>query len=653
MASREIIELSNTECREYVQIPDGARLPFLLNESGPELGKGGFGTVTRETIATGQFLDMNREPNVGSRVIARKCFNNKIFFDKERVIVTFLQNSRLKHDNILLPLAMISLKSEFSILMNAADCNLEAFLTEEGRMDSTISLKSLLGQVANLAHALNQLHRPTPPDPTIYHLDLTPRNVLVKLSSDSDNPGTWMVSDFGLSRHFRADLNAAAEYGANSVQAEPRVLSVLGRRDTYLPPDAKGGPSSDIWSLGCILCRVVCRKRHGIKGLKVFDELRSKDDPAMNDYFYRGTTVNPYVTGLLNQFCTSGCDMTEGCGSLLRSVLSIDKDMRPEALEFHRALDRIAKAREESTHAAIPLGIQSLQLQIPSDTGQSLVVPGQQLPRHTEPLETGIRLQVTPRIQIDEDTPKGQELEVPVDHNPSPVFLAIENQGADHALIQLRMLFSGSISAYSSIEQYDEGLTPLCHAARKGYTQIVQFLLEKGAHVNERDKRKNTPLMYACREGHCDTAEYLIDQEADWNLQGEDGYTCLHFATEARKIEILDIFIRKRSQVRVKPDANLLSKLDRTPLELHLHRKSQHARYELMKTLISLGANAKAPSCNRNHKTAVQLVLRDDDQQAMKILVTDVDKTWKVSRDDVQDLGAMKGILKKAHRFEG
>jgi hypothetical protein len=107
--------------------------------------------------------------------------------------MSLLVRGLLKHDNIVYPLAMISLESEYSILMDVADCNLEAFLTEEGKMDSTISLKSLLKQIANLAHALHSLHNPDAPGYIIHHLDLTPRNVLVKLSNDSDNPWTWML----------------------------------------------------------------------------------------------------------------------------------------------------------------------------------------------------------------------------------------------------------------------------------------------------------------------------------------------------------------------------------------------------------------------------------------------------------------------------
>ncbi|KAL3482059.1 ankyrin repeat-containing domain protein [Aspergillus californicus] len=611
MASRESIRPGSiTECNNYVQIPDGARLPFLLNEGDSELGRGGFGIVTRETIAAGHFLENGTLNRVG-KVIARKRFDNKILFDRERVVATFLQNSRLEHKNILVPLAMISSKSESSILMNEADCNLEVFLREDGRMGSAISLKSLLGQVANLAHALNLLHNPIRPDPTIFHLDLKPQNVLVNLSREPDQAGTWMLADFGMSTHFRANMYTDV---TGIDHSGPQGLLRLGRTDTYVAPDAKGSACSDVWSLGCILCRVVCRKRYGIEGLRVFDGLRSKD--ATTDYFYRGTAVNPYVSALLDEFCTSGCEMTEQCGHLLKGVLSIDERKRPGALKLHDSLKRIIGAQEAPSTRPTP----PLQLHIVPDI-----------------------LEGTPQRPIQDSTVGIQQA--------NPVFLAIENQSETNASIQLTALFKGSIPSYSSIKDYDEDLTPLCHASKKGYTKIVKFLLEKGAHVDEADKRKNTPLMYACREGHCDTAKFLIDQGADWNLQGADGYSCLHFATEARKINIVEMLVGKQAGATVKLDANLVSSLDRTPLELHLNRHSRDARYELMKQLMSLGANAQVSSSNQHHTTAVQMMLGDNDQQAMEILVTDNNRTWKVSRKEVQRRGGMKSILRRNNRL--
>jgi hypothetical protein len=303
----------------------------------------------------------------------------------------------------------------------------------------------------------------------------------------------------------------------------------------------------------------------------------------------------------------------------------MDKDVRPKALKLYFDLEQIIDTCEESTQTEIALEIESPRPQTPLNTGHSHAVPGQPLSEHTEPSTADSEPRRVSLIQIKGDTDEGRELENSVDRSPNPVFLAIKNQGEDDALVQIKAFFCGSIRGYLSIGQYDEGLTPLCHAAEKGYTKVVKFLHDKGAQIDERDKRSNTPLMYACKKGHCDTAEYLIDHGADWNLQGEDGYTCLHFATEAKNIEIIDVLIQKQSRARVKLDANMLSTLDRTPLELHLNRQSKNARYVLIEKLIELGANAKAQSHNQNHKTAIDLARKQGDQRAMKILDTQAD----------------------------
>ncbi|KAL4819576.1 kinase-like domain-containing protein [Aspergillus spinulosporus] len=579
----------------YEQVPDGARLPFLLIESGSQLGRGGYGTVTRETIVAGHFLDKNREPNLRDKVIARKCFTDKIYFDRERVIMSLLVNGLLKHNNIVYALAMISLKSE---------------------MDSTISLKSLLEQVANLAHALKSLHKPDAPCHIIHPLDLTPKEVLVKLSNDPNRPGTWMLSDFGRSKHYFNRVSA--ESGSNSVQAE-RQVSFSGRTSIYLPQEKQRGSYTDTWSLGCILYRVVCPQTPRDRGIATIRRLRFKEDSDENDYFYEGTIVDTCVKELLRQFCSSGCAVTEECGKLLKSILDMDKDRRPKALKLYQDLKNIIDTCEESSHTETSLEINSPRPQRPPLTGHLLTVPGQPFSTRNQPSIADAALRGMPQIQINGDTAEGQEPGNFVDRNPNPIFLAIKNQDENHALVQIKSLFCRSIREYSSIEQYNEGLTPLCHASIRGYTKVVKFMLEKGAPVDERDGRSNTPLMYACKNGFRDTA---------------------------KKIEIINEFIKIQHERRLELDANILNRLNRTPLEFHLQWDCGHDdRYKIMNRLVSLGANACA-SPKRNHKRAIDFALENKEKRAMEILIKYHDQTWKVPKSNVSNRGAMKEIQK-------
>ena len=85
------------------------------------------------------------------------------------------------------------------------------------------------------------------------------------------------------------------------------------------------------------------------------------------------------------------------------------------------------------------------------------------------------------------------------------------------------------------------GETPLQYACRPGYMEIVKFLLENGANVNNRGSAHRTPLhnlFYSKVEGSStitkgkkyfkESAKILIDAGADLNARDIFGYTPLH-----------------------------------------------------------------------------------------------------------------------------
>ncbi|KAE8370720.1 ankyrin repeat-containing domain protein [Aspergillus caelatus] len=75
-----------------------------------------------------------------------------------------------------------------------------------------------------------------------------------------------------------------------------------------------------------------------------------------------------------------------------------------------------------------------------------------------------------------------------------------------------------------------EGKTTL-HICAKGYTTMLQFLLDHGAEIDATNFVGRTALYYATR-GHTDSVSVFLEQGADTELTDEFGQTPLHIAVE-------------------------------------------------------------------------------------------------------------------------
>ena len=73
------------------------------------------------------------------------------------------------------------------------------------------------------------------------------------------------------------------------------------------------------------------------------------------------------------------------------------------------------------------------------------------------------------------------------------------------------------------------GITALLFAARQGYLESVQALIDAGANVNQVSAGdKASPLLVATLNGHFDLAKYLLDRGANPNLAEDNGATPLY-----------------------------------------------------------------------------------------------------------------------------
>ena len=105
--------------------------------------------------------------------------------------------------------------------------------------------------------------------------------------------------------------------------------------------------------------------------------------------------------------------------------------------------------------------------------------------------------------------------------------------------------------------------TALHYASERGQIKVVELLLSKGAEIDVEDKDRRTPLTLAAGRGHNDVSLYLIDKGADVSKKDRVKKTILHhYASESGDLKVLELLLSKG----VKIDAE--DKGRRTPLML-------------------------------------------------------------------------------------
>lgn len=97
------------------------------------------------------------------------------------------------------------------------------------------------------------------------------------------------------------------------------------------------------------------------------------------------------------------------------------------------------------------------------------------------------------------------------------------------------------------------GMTPLIAAAGKGYLDMVKLLIERGADVSLKEKRKGlSALKFAAGGGHSEVIRLLLDAGADVNELDYWGRGALIFAAGKGVIENVKMLIERGAEVNVK-----------------------------------------------------------------------------------------------------
>ena len=87
----------------------------------------------------------------------------------------------------------------------------------------------------------------------------------------------------------------------------------------------------------------------------------------------------------------------------------------------------------------------------------------------------------------------------------------------------------------------DLGRTTLMYAALWGNTQVMQSMIDNGAHVNALTYQGSTALMFAANGGHVEAIRMLLEQGADPTVKNEYGYTATSLAQGDDYAEIIEL----------------------------------------------------------------------------------------------------------------
>jgi ankyrin repeat protein len=85
----------------------------------------------------------------------------------------------------------------------------------------------------------------------------------------------------------------------------------------------------------------------------------------------------------------------------------------------------------------------------------------------------------------------------------------------------------------------EHGFTPLMLASADGRVEVVRWLLDHGATIDERDIGGNTALLMACDEGQTSVVRLLLGRGAEPTLADQNGWTPLMAASVRGHLEVV------------------------------------------------------------------------------------------------------------------
>ncbi len=223
---------------------------------------------------------------------------------RERLMKEGQVQARLRHPNVVSVTDVISVGGSPGLVMEYV----KGPSLHEWLQDNEPTLEQALRTYAGIVAGVRAAH-----DIGVIHRDLKPQNVMLDSTTTTLRP---KVADFGLVKHL--DTRATSSTQTGTTMGTPEYMAPEQIRDA-----ASVDHRADMWSLGCILYRLVCGHGpfDGPDPLTVFNKVASTDYPPPRTRVPDLPPVIEQVIGSLLK--VRPADRVQSCDELLE-LLGLD-----------------------------------------------------------------------------------------------------------------------------------------------------------------------------------------------------------------------------------------------------------------------------------------------------------------------------------------
>ncbi|XP_035703978.1 ankyrin repeat domain-containing protein 17 isoform X5 [Folsomia candida] len=181
------------------------------------------------------------------------------------------------------------------------------------------------------------------------------------------------------------------------------------------------------------------------------------------------------------------------------------------------------------------------------------------------------------------------------------------------------------------------GETSLSIAAGQGHLEVVEFLLERNASIEHRDKKGCTPLILAADGGHEKVVDRLISQGADVEAQSERTKdTALSLACTKGRYEVVELLLKRGAN---KEHRNVS---DYTPLSL----AASGGFVNIIKLLLQTGAEINSRTGSKLGISPLMLAAMNGNTSAVRLLLdmgSDINAQIETNKNTALTLACFQG----------